>query len=131
MWIVEFSSECSSTSLGAAFNNNLNQLNAYRNRQQILTTGLQKKCIALNQLTNVLIMLVILEFGDSRMQCRDVGVSKHSVTQYFVGGAGKTHIRPQGSFQDQTIYPEFKSQMLIACLCRCLCCTLHWHTTLP
>jgi len=43
MWIVEFSSECSSTSLGAAFNDNLNQLNTYRNIQQILTTGLKKK----------------------------------------------------------------------------------------
>ena len=42
MWIVQFSSECSSTSSGASFNDSLNQSNAYRNIQQILTTGLQK-----------------------------------------------------------------------------------------
>jgi len=95
MWIVQFSSECSSSSLGAAFTNSLNQLNTYRNIKRILATGLQKKkSVALNQLPNVSIMLVILEFCDSRMQCRDVGVSNHSVTQHSLGGAGKTHIRP-------------------------------------
>jgi hypothetical protein len=43
MWIVQFSSECSSTSSDISFTYILHQLNAYRNTQQILTTGLQKK----------------------------------------------------------------------------------------
>jgi hypothetical protein len=94
MWIVQFSIECSNSSLGAAFTDGLNQLNTYRNIQRILATDLKKKIVVLNQLSNVSIMLVILEFCDSSMQCRDVGVSNHSVTQHSLGGAGKTHIRP-------------------------------------
>jgi hypothetical protein len=53
MWIVQFSSECSSSSLGAAFTDGLNQLNTYRNIQRIYATGVKKKSVVLNQFPNV------------------------------------------------------------------------------